>query len=297
MSLFVRLAYSLLPAALGLALGGCTVGDNRIDLRKDMAMSVGGGELDLAGYDFALAPGAIGARCTQNADCTKGTSPSCWKTNVLDDPGNLPTPGGYCTATCNSDADCPAGTCQTITAGTKRCLQSCIAANVCRVDQQYACFILSSTSGYCYPANRLGCNPTAGDGTCPGANPAAGCIRRTFEDQGECHTVCQLGRPCPVENGVQQHCVFINAALDTAGAPTRDKFQDLACFPIPKTSKGPLESCTYFDECIDGYQCALGPTGDKKCRALCIVDAAGACPGQTCRDIFQVGRGKPGLCF
>lgn len=297
MSLFGRLTLLLLPAALSLSTG-CTVGDSRLDLRRDMTMSMSGTTLDLAGLDFALAPGAIGAPCTQNTDCKSGTSPVCWSRNILDDPGNLPTPGGYCTAACTSDTDCPGGTCQTISAGRKYCLQKCIAANICRVDQQYACFILSSNSGYCYPSNRLGCNPTVGDGTCPGANPAAGCIRRTFEDQGECHTVCQLGRPCPVESGIQQHCVFINATVDVNGSPTRDRFQGLGCFANVAQPKGPLESCAYFDECIDGYQCALGASGDKKCHALCIIDATGSCPqGQTCRDVFFAGRGKPGLCF
>ena len=298
---------ALVLGALGLAAAGCTVPTQTIDLTRDMSVPIGSSsQLDLYGLDLALTPGAIGSACTRNSDCTlTGGTPTCWATNVLADPGNLPTPGGYCTTPCSVDADCGSqGTCQTVSQGAKYCLASCFTANVCRYQQRYACFILGPAKGYCYPSNRLSCNPTqidpgTGNGTCPGSSPPAACIRRAFEDLGECLNTCTPGSgTCPAVGGIIQHCVYVNQTYDAAGQPTRDKFKGTACFPLSATPKQIGESCTYLDECADGLQCNNGPSGDKKCHPLCTVGAPGSCPtGQTCNDSFAAGRGNPGLCF
>jgi hypothetical protein len=290
---------------LGLLTAGCTVPDQTINLTRDMSMPVGSSGLpDLYGLDLSLIPGAIGSPCTLNTDCTTGT-PKCWAKNILDDPGNLPTPGGYCTSICTSDTDCGGqGTCQTVATGLKYCLASCFAANICRTQQRYACFILGPSKGYCYPSNRLLCNPTqidpgTGNGTCPGATPDAACIRRTYEDQGECLNTCTLGSgTCSAVAGGLQHCIYINAGYDANGQPTRDKFKGTACFPLLAKPKQLGDTCSYYDECADGLECNLGPSGDKKCHQLCEVGAPATCgAGQTCQDSFLAGRGNPGLCF
>lgn len=294
-----------LTLVVGLVAAGCTVPDQTIDLTHDLSMSTGYSQLpDLNGLDLSIVPGSIGAPCKANTDCKAGT-PKCWAQNVLDDPGNLPTPGGYCTSVCSTDADCAGqGSCQTIATGAKYCLASCFTANICRVQQTYACFILGPSKGYCYPSNRLACNPTQIDpatsnGTCPGATQEAACIRRAYEDLGECLNTCKIGSgSCPSVAGALQHCVYVNQGFDAKGQPTRDKFKGAACFPLLTTPKQLNEACTYFDECADGLECDAGLNGDKKCHGLCVVGAPGTCgTGMTCNDRFAAGRGNPGLCF
>jgi hypothetical protein len=292
---------------LWLGLTGCTVPPEKTSLVKDFATSDGGSEgPDFSLADFALPAGGIGASCTLDAQCTAGMgTKSCWKNNILNDPGNLPTPGGYCTSSCTADADCAGqGTCQTIVTGKKFCLNSCVTANQCRVQDKYACFMLSKSTGYCYPSTRLTCNPTAvdgasGNGTCPGATPPSGCIRRAFENLGECLPLCQLGSgTCAATGGGLQHCVYFDATKDANDVATGDKFKGLACFPLLAASKQPGDVCSYFDECVDGYQCNLSPGGDKKCRQLCIVNASTGCDmGYTCKNVFNAGAGNPGLCL
>jgi hypothetical protein len=291
---------------LAAGLAGCTVPDQTTNLTHDMTMTMNtGGETDLAGIDLARAPGSIGTACKTNTDCRTGATPTCWATNVLSDSGNLPTSGGYCTAPCSADSDCMGqGTCLDVGGGNKYCLASCFAAGICRDQERYACFILGPGKGYCYPSTRLSCNPTQIDpgtnnGTCPGASPPAACIRRAFEDLGECLSTCTVGSgSCSSVAGVLQHCVYVNEGYDAAGQPTRDTFKGTACFPLPATPKQLGAACSYIDECADGLECNVGPSGDKKCHALCVVGAPGTCPtGQTCADSFMAGRGNPGLCM
>jgi hypothetical protein len=295
-----RTSYLLGLCALCLAVA-CS-----IPTKPSSDLDGGSDTLDLLGVDFAIAPGSIGASCVADTDCNSVASGVCWKKNILDDPGNLPTTNGYCTATCTSDADCGGtGTCQEVLAGaSKYCLRSCITANTCRTGDGYACFIMTRTSGYCYPANRLSCNPTqldpaTGNGTCPGASPPSGCVRRTFEDLGECRPLCTGGpATCASAGGLAQHCVYLNATRTISGQPTRDAFKGLLCFPVYPDAKRPNDSCTYFDECTDGYQCNVVSGGDRKCHQLCTVGAQQSCGSpEICRDAFGAGTGNSGLCI
>ncbi len=283
-------------------LAACSVPPNDTSLVPDMGITA----IDLAGADFSIGPGSIGAACQGPSDCTAGMAPTCWQHSILDQPGNLPTPNGYCTSTCTTDADCGStGVCESVLAGaSKYCLRSCQVANVCRNSDGYACFILTPFTGYCYPATTLTCNPTQIDpstsnGTCPGANPASACVRRTFEDLGECRPLCKLGvGTCAAAGGLPQHCVFLDATKTTTGQPTRDAFKGLTCFPVYTDSKKPNESCSYFDECTDGYECDLVSGGDGKCHELCTVAATGSCAAPAnCLDSFTQGPGNPGLCI
>lgn len=290
--------------SIGLLLGACTVPDSNINLTRDMNMNTGPGLPDLSGLDLAIPSGSIGAPCAKTADCTTGKAPVCWVNNILEDPGNLRTPGGYCSSACTDDNDCGGqGLCQAITGTVKYCVAKCAFAGYCRALEGYGCFILGKSAGYCYPASSLLCNPTQIDpgtnnGTCPGADPPSGCLRRTFEDRGECRALCQAGAStCASQNGVQQHCVYIDSTKDGSGLQTRDTFKGLICLPLSKAPKSDGATCQYFDECGDGYQCNLTKGGDSKCRPLCIVGVQGACNAPaTCKDVFGAGTGKPGLC-
>jgi hypothetical protein len=280
----------------------CTVPESQINLRSE----AGEDTVDLNGADLAIGSGQIGAPCRTDGQCTLGKAPKCWTNNILGDPGNLPTAGGYCTSTCTSDTDCGGyGHCLSVQAGApKYCLRTCYLPNTCRPNEGYACFPFDKYSGYCYPATRLSCNPTAIDsatqnGTCPGANPASACVRRTYEDLGECRPLCNLGvATCAAADGQRQHCVYLDTTVDSKGAPTRDAFRGLACFPLYNDAKNEGADCTYFDECVDGFQCNVVLACDGKCRALCVVGTTDTCPsGRTCRDAFKAGVGKPGLCL
>ena len=303
----MRLASRVLWVTLFAMGAGCTVPYDSPDGlgSKDMSVSDQGGKVDMTSSDMYRPPGSLGFPCTTNTDCHVGTAPNCWTQQILDRPGNLPTPGGYCTTACTADNDCKGqGTCQTVATGSKYCLASCFAANICRSQQRYACFILGPSQGYCYPSNRLACNPTQIDpatnnGTCPGATQSAACIRRAYEDLGECLNTCTIGSgTCPSVGNTLQHCIYVNQGFDSKGMPTRDKFKGSACFPLPAMPKGLGENCSYFDECADGLECNIGPSGDKKCHQLCVVGAPGTCAaGLTCTDSFSAGRTNPGLCF
>lgn len=295
-----RAGYVLCGLMMGLVVA-CKVEDNTQNLHEMGSLSP---TLDLAGVDLAIGPGSIGAACTKAADCNTGKTPVCWRNNVLDDPGNLPTTGGYCTSSCQVDDDCGGyGSCLSVQAGApKFCLRTCFVANTCRIDQGFACFPLSPVQGYCYPSTRLSCNPTSIDqstknGTCPGASPESACVRRAFEDLGECREVCNFGvSTCPARDGLRQHCVYLDATVDGYGNATRDTFRGLACFP-QINNKQAGDDCSYVDDCADGLQCNLVKAGDRKCRTLCIVGDGSTCQsGTTCRDVFLAGAGKSGLC-
>lgn len=289
--------------ALLLVSGGCVVDDSTTSTRRDMAMAVEdliSTPADGGAADLMPAPGAIGQRCSQKSDCLGGSAPQCWAKNILDEPGNLPTPGGYCTSTCQSDTDCRGqGTCLDVL-GQKFCMAGCTGTRSCRTD--YACFVLTKSSGYCFPSNRLTCNPTQNEGFCVKGQSA--CIRRAFDDLGTCHDVCALGtNTCPIlPNNTRQHCVYINATIDSSGAATTDLYKGTACFPLLANPRIEGAACDFFDDCADGLQCNVSRGGDRRCRRLCRIGVVGACPdlapGQTqvCKDVFEAGVGNPGLC-
>lgn len=280
-------------------LSGCTVSDDPAPGKvRDFSVAVT--PPDLSSVDAARPAGAVGAACTSDLDCKFGKTPVCWKTRVLDDPANLPTLGGYCSSPCSTSADCgPYGSCEVIVPGLlqKYCVAGCTDAATCR-HPDYACFYgASGGGGYCYPALKLSCNPTLGSGVC--TDPTKACIRRTFEDLGECHDTCALGAGTCAPIGTQrQHCVYLDTTRDLQGVTTRDKFKGTTCFPLYADARMVGANCMYFDECLDTLQCNLGPNGDNKCRGLCLVGLDSGCdPGFTCKDAFAAGRGQPGLCL
>ncbi len=292
-------AASLLMAILSLGTG-CPVSDTPPDSLRRGDMSVSGDQgpaKDLTSGDMNRPPGSLGTPCTADTDCKIGSAPSCWKQQILDQPGNLPTPGGYCTTTCNADSDCGGqGICTTVAGQLKYCLASCSNSTTCR-HPDYACWSLGkNNNGYCWPSTRLTCNPTTGTGQCDTVTPAKACIRQTFEDQGECFTECLIG-PGNCQVG-KTHCVYINATQDTSGVSTRDKYKGPACFPLYADAKQENAACQYYDECMDGLQCNLSSGGDGKCHVLCIVGLVAACASPLiCKDVFGAGSRGAGLCL
>lgn len=91
-----------------------------------LVAACGGGQPDRPPVSPILALGipdsGVGDSCVTNDDCASG---NCDRT----------FPGGYCTARCEADADCPNnGLCR-----ENYCLQRCVSAGDCR-DEQYACY-------------------------------------------------------------------------------------------------------------------------------------------------------------
>jgi hypothetical protein len=90
------------------------------------AAGCGSGQADRPSVSPILALGipeaGVGDSCTTNDDCTSGM---CDRT----------FPGGYCSARCEADADCPnSGLCR-----ENFCLQRCVSRGDCR-DAQYTCY-------------------------------------------------------------------------------------------------------------------------------------------------------------
>ncbi len=94
--------------------------------------------------------GIVGDPCASSASCTgvPGSGRMCL-TNVF---GYLEFPGGYCSATCTSAADCgPGGACVSVLFG-RYCLEACSSWFECRMSEGYSCrSLFGSGSTYCLP--------------------------------------------------------------------------------------------------------------------------------------------------
>lgn len=101
-------------------------------------------------------PGSTGAACTMPSDCTMLTSAMC----LTDIGGFYSFPGGYCTTSCMSDAECGAGGgCLMIPVLGGYCVKSCTAASDCREGEGYTCMAppIGGMGGmYCLPPFMMG---------------------------------------------------------------------------------------------------------------------------------------------
>lgn len=250
--------------------------------------------VDMVGRPMDMAgtmAGDIGQPCTQSGDCKGGPSPTCWTATVNNQAGAPPTPGGYCSSTCNTDAQCGGnGACVSIGAAGRFCVAKCRNATTCRTG--YACAFYG-TAGVCYPSTIFDCDPTANMGTCTEAATmkAGGCIRGAYENKGTCNATCTLAAgSCPQRNGRTRHCVYFSDPMNMA-AP--DPFKGLVCFDNVQNPVAAGGDCNALDECVDGYQC---DTQDGKCRQLCTKNGAPACGMGMCADAFMTPMTGPGLC-
>lgn len=260
---------------------------------RDMSMPPGDmsmppRDMSMPPADMSMPMGRIGDPCTADAGCMGGTAPKCWKTNVLDNPMAPPTPGGYCTSTCTADADCGADA-RCISIGTaKYCLAACNNATTCR-KPGYACAFVGG--GVCYPDTIFDCNPKSPMGTCTeaGTMKAGGCVRGAYEDKGSCQATCTVGPGTCADKpmGVKRQCVFYN------GPASGDAFKGALCYGSVASPKMPGSTCSYVNECTDGYQC---DQVDRKCHQLCLQGGMPACTTGMCADAFMSMAMGPGLC-
>jgi hypothetical protein len=195
----------------------------------DQTTSTADGGLD-AGLTLCQGDGCIGSACAKPADCTEGSTGKaavCWVSTLLDNPKLLPTPDGYCSRECDSDADCGTGKCYTLPNASKRyCMARCDNATTCR-KPGYACAFDGATDAICFPSANFDCDPTANAGYCDYGPDKyiGGCVRVAYEDLhgGVCHLQCKLGvKTCPPDNRAglpapPQQCLYIDAGLDSRG--------------------------------------------------------------------------------
>jgi hypothetical protein len=302
--------------AICVLLSGCTSDDTPSDL----------GVEDLSASSDLTVGGPVGAACAANADCAEGKTPTCWQKTLVNKTGTFPTPGGYCSSPCTSDADCGENAgCFAISTLGKWCLSKCTAASDCRGAPDWACVLLF-VQPVCYPAPNLTCDPSANDGECQIQTGApGGCFRLALGsgNTGTCQEQCVIGvGNC--NTGAGGHCTFSDRTFDlTTGMMTADLFRGGICaYGPPGSDEG--QPCTRLTACADGLECDLqvpvkNPNGTNLCRQLCFLpgggyDAdggtisvpgmvAGSCPvGKTCTDVFgEAGNSRPetrvGLCI
>ena len=268
----------------------------RPDLAGPVDMSMTGGDMsspvDMATRsDMAMTmSGGIGDPCTDDTGCKVGPSPKCWKSNVLNNTANPPTPGGYCSAACTADAQCGTGNrCVNLGPGSF-CLAGCSNATTCR-HPGYACTYYD-TAGICFPDSRLDCDPKASMGACTeaGTGKAGGCLRQAYENKGTCAASCTVGSgTCAALAGANRQCIYLDATKTTA----MDAWKGPICIQSFATPKNPGDACTFLNECKDGYQCDnLSST----CQQLCVKGGMPMCAMGVCADAFMTPATGPGIC-
>lgn len=271
-----------------------------------------GGAEDLAepAPDLALGPirsGALGAACSTVMDCGKVPKDAvCFREYLLNSPVLQRTPGGYCSAYCDRDADCGAdGRCVDLVFAGKACFARCDKSGICRAG--YACLI---ADGICAPAGNLNCDPTVDGGRCmaqvdiDSSKPKVpgGCLREAFENLGRCAPACNIATAsCPIDplERTTQHCVYLDTTVRLDLKPTQDLWKGLVCVhdTLPAALDG--QACTSFEGCLEGSQCDLWPGGSSRCYPLCVQGGSPSCKaGTTCQDQLRGGtaQGSVGLC-
>jgi hypothetical protein len=290
-------------AVLALVLWGCD-GDDPI---SDAAIGNDG------------AAGTIGQPCASDSECSEGTSPICFATTLLDQPGAPPTAGGYCSSSCATFRDCGKnGDCVTLLHGGSFCFAHCGGPADCR--DGYACFAVSG--GSCLPSGNLTCDPTASSGACTTKDgKPGGCLREAHGPglTGVCFELCSpvAGACPPVGTNGRQCMVYDATGSKDVEASAPDTFKGAVCVDN-YSSNGPGVECIgtdssgktadFIDACAPGLECNLSGAfnGDDRCHALCVpppdggVDGgASGCPmGQACADVFGLfsSSAPAGLC-
>jgi len=242
----------------------------------------------------------IGAPCAGIADCAGGAGVQCAPATALG------VEGGYCTATCRADADCPGDAiCQTRgTTGIGNCFTPCVDANDCLPTQ--ACYDrdfdgraecarpgtgLVPQNGWCASLAECGTGPL---GLCLGG----------ANFSGFCTAVCRSDDEC----GADSHCATadgggVGYCMQDCSAETFCPHGPAACVDFDgdgRSECGPAPGgvvtigrhCGVASDCkpIEGVFCGYP---DLVCTRFCESDAdcgvgaqcadMGAGPGDTCR--------------
>jgi hypothetical protein len=298
---------SLWVVALLALTGGCD--DSGQNQNPDLAAKkVFDASLDQSGA-------AIGAECTTDANCKTGTMPSCFK---------AARGTGFCTANCQTDADCGSlSSCITFSDG-KFCMRNCQSAADCSTGTGFACWIGLG----CFRASDLDCDPTMA--YCSTAKiPQGGCLRQAVGTSGKlgiCNSLCTVGPgTCPPNGTNAQTCLVFDETTDSMGMATGDKFKGTVCTGANSTANQHADGTEclfsdgnhYIDLCKDGSECdvfkgSTNPAPTNNCYPLCYAagyvipqDAGipdGGAPAMTCatgcKDAFGLfGSSNPvGLC-
>lgn len=287
-SLLCSLASRVALCAVLFTAVGC---DNKTGSNGNTDGGSTNGDMMIPGEDSTLCKGAgcVGAPCTDAAACTEGSTGAavCWKSTLLDNPKLVATPSGYCSRECTSDNDCGTAKCVSVPGATKQyCMARCSSSLTCR-KPGYSCAYDGDKGGICFPNANFDCDPTKSDGKCSfGTDQAAGgCIRAAYENDkgGVCHQECLIGKgTCPPDarfgssgTAPPQVCIYLDTTADSKGnpAPTGDKWKGNVCFQQSQSPQSAGGSCTYWTDCIDGYQCDRYATSEAAsvCRQQCIL--------------------------
>lgn len=258
-----------------------------------------GGGVSGTGGGGSVAVGAFGDPCVVNSNCSTNF---CQAFGFQD---------GYCTKTCTTNGDCPAGgACGRNPAGGGNiCLKSCSAAGqapgTCRAG--YVCEkFQSSTDGspVCFPAcasaNSCVGGPVTCDGRgfCCGSNGAACCNNAT----------CAGGATC---DAAAKYCKALPATNRPAGESCTTAGQCAGNICVPELVSAPscvqacwaggycTQDCT-STACPSGSSCSLYTFANnvKRCVANCQWDGGqGDCRDSYICDRYTVVGSSQATCF
>ncbi len=282
-----RFALSTLSLALTLGLTAACGDDDEL---PDSGIGSGGGTSLPPGGE----PGGIGDRCEADDDCTSGL---CLPADDDEDTLTLGTPpGGLCTATCRTDADCPElGTfCVPFTLSVNYCVPTCLLGtpaegeNKCYSRPEMSCQVLLDQSG-------ISCDTTSDcpeplycfEGECslaalclPRCNSNEDCPDGRFCDPslGECVTDepkgKALGEPCDPDAATEE-CRGVCLDLTDSGTGECVEFCTLGA----ESGCGFEDADTAPVVCAGGFDVGepLGDLDDGTCAKICACNDD--CPG------------------
>ena len=220
-------------------------------LRLGLALGLASVLLSLACSGLGSAPKyGVGHYCYENRDCASGL--------CLDPPA-----GGYCTARCQSDAECDSGTrCGTLPDGSRGCLLECIPDF--EVQPGYAC--MDGVPAACKTLGQEWCSECG----CPTGlrcQKGVGCL--PLSEVGE---ACDLDSDCRTNN-----CsTFAHVCRTPVGQPCVSTNCD-ECVHDPSGITYCSRQCTSDSQC-NSLICQTGYT-IRSCVPPCIGGKDSLCPG------------------
>jgi hypothetical protein len=227
-------------------------------LRLSLALGLASVSLSLActrSGGSTTDPYGLGYPCYQNRDCASGV---CLQFDV----------GGYCSAPCQSDAQCDNGTrCGTLPDGSRSCLRSCIPEFV--VDPGYAC--MDGVPVACETLGQQWCSECG----CPTG-------LRCQKGVG-CRPLSEVGEPCDLDSDCRtSNCsAFAHVCRTPVGQPCAATNCD-QCVHDPSGLTYCSRQCTSDSQC-NSLICQTGYV-IRFCRPACAGGSDSLCPG-SCRFI------------
>ena len=301
-------AYRLLGSLLMVAASQAGCGDDDSGAAKSATQRTRGdnGEpVPDASVTPALADESAGKGCSTDDDCSPGM---CLTTFTASGGGMMDAPGGYCSLTCMSDADCGAGgTCSGAFAGIAglgampgRCLKGCAMDADCR--DGYRCVTalgMSVSSGAQDPTGGLlggsGCEPIPETQQLPDGVVGKACEKHSDCGEGRCQRAAgMLAYP-------DGYCT---------GACLQDSEcgKNGVCAPSAGAGAGSCSlRCEQDDDCREGYRCrsisgqlqcspGAAPLPDNVVGNACEDDAACGGAAMACASNLGQSAAVGGYC-